>query len=103
MSSSSAQQLAGVLVGRAFAQSQTSHSSTTISQHRRIKGGRPTKSGLAAQRRHTPVAGACFLYLIASLFGGTNVVQSQSAPVCTLLNGRLRFCSWESFTFRISV
>jgi len=34
MSSSSAQQLADVLVGRAFAQSPTSHSSPTISQHR---------------------------------------------------------------------
>src|SRR5699024_10806746 len=33
----------------------------------------PTKSGLAAQRRHTPVAGACFLYLMASLFGGPSI------------------------------
>src|SRR5690625_2375383 len=80
MSSSSAQQLADVLVGRAFAQSQTSHSflekafafsscvvisrkpiqRTTISQHRHQMEGRPTKIGVAAQRRQSPVAGACF-------------------------------------------
>src|SRR5699024_12811908 len=41
--------------------------------------GRPIKTGLCAQHRHTPFAGACFLYL------------GRSLPVCTLLNERFRF------------
>src|SRR5699024_3707291 len=41
--------------------------------------GRPIKTGLCAQHRRTPFAGACFLYL------------GRSLPVCTLLNERFRF------------
>ncbi|ASN06646.1 hypothetical protein CFK40_17270 [Virgibacillus necropolis] len=53
MSSSSAQQLANFTLLHY-------DKSTSV-----VEKGRPTKGELAAQRRHTPVAGACFLYLIA--------------------------------------
>src|SRR5690625_4322787 len=57
----------------------------TISQHRFEFGGGPTKSGLCVQRRHTPFAGACFLYLL------------RFSPAHTPLNGRLRFSYSNDF------
>src|SRR5699024_2848566 len=119
-------QLADVLVGRAFAQSQTLHFSPrksirfffVCSYFEEAYSTHYDKSTStrylrkAAQRRHTPVAGACFLYLIADeeedrltspLCAATPTHPCCTGAVCTLLNGRLRFCSLESSTFIISV
>src|SRR5699024_788952 len=65
---------------------------TTISQHRLLeKEGRLTTA--FAANIGIPLRRGMFPLSHCESFVGTNVVQSQSAPVCTLLNGRLRFCS----------